>query len=115
MNWIRKTVIFVSLLIIAFFASQAEKSTVQIIEKQNTDSNFSKDIADSQAFIQPQANYQFAANIKTDQIIPTKWFESLLAVLPVHHTVNTVTNFANQSTNQSKKILLILYAFHFFW
>ncbi|KFF05862.1 hypothetical protein [Flavobacterium reichenbachii] len=115
MNWIRKTVIFLSLIIIAFFASQAEKATVQIIEKQNTDTNFSKDIADSQAFVQPQANYQFAANIKTEQIIPTKWFESLLAVLPPHQAVNTVTNFANQFTTQSKKVLLMLYAFHFFW
>ena len=47
MNWIRKTVIFISLLIIAFFAVQANESSIEINESQKTDTNFSIDYADS--------------------------------------------------------------------
>lgn len=115
MNWIRKTVIFVSLLIIAFFASQANESVVQIIESQQTDTNLSKDIADSSAFIQPQASYQFTANIKTHYPNIVKWFDTILMVIPSHQAVKSVSNFANQYSNQSKKILLLLYPFHYFW
>lgn len=115
MNWIRKTVIFISLLIIAFFASQANESVVQIIESQQTDTNFSKDIADSSAFIQPQASYQFTANIKTHYPNIVKWFNTILIVIPSHQAVKSVSNFANQYSNQSKKILLLLYPFHYFW
>jgi len=115
MNWIPKTVIFVSLLIIAFFAAQANESVVQISETQKTDTNFSIDHADSLAFIQPQASYQFAANIKTNPSVLIKWFDALLMVLPQHKAVKSTSNFANQFATQSKIVLLMLYPFHFFW
>jgi len=115
MNWIRKTVFFVSLLIIALFASQAGDTGMQKIETQKTDTNFCKDIADSLAFIQPQASYQFAANIKTNHLNAIKWFDSILLVVPQYQAVKSKSNFANQFASQSKKILLLLYPFHFFW
>lgn len=115
MNWIRKTIIFLSLLIIAFFASQANESVLQIIESQQTDTNFSKDITDSSVFIQPQSSYQFAANIKTSHPVILKWFDSLLLIIPQHKVDKTVSNFSNQFSTQSRKILLMLYPFHFFW
>ena len=115
MNWIRKTVIFVSLLIIGFFASQANHIDVQKIESQKTEANFSKDYANSLAFIQPQSNYQFAANIRTNHPAVIKWFDSLLAVVPRYKAVKSSSNFSNQFFNQSKKVLLMLYPFHFFW
>ncbi|WP_163410889.1 hypothetical protein [Flavobacterium ajazii] len=115
MDWIRKTVIFVSLLIMGIFAAQASNLPVQKIENQKTDSNFSKDIADSSAFIQPQGSYQFAASIKTDYPVEIKWFDSLLPVLPQHKTVKTLFDLTRQFSIQSKKISLLLYAFHFFW
>ena len=115
MNWIRKTVIFVSLLILAFFASQESNVAIQKIDTQKTDTNFSKDYADSLAFLQPQASYQFAANIKTNHPAIIKWFDSLLVVIPQHQVVKTASNFANQFSTQSKKVLLLLYPFHFFW
>ena len=114
MNWIRKTVIFLSFLIIAFFASQANESVVQIIESQQTDTNFSKDIVDSSAFIQPQSSYQFTA-IKTAHPAIIKWFDSLLIIIPQHKVAKTASNFSNQFSTQSRKILLLLYPFHFFW
>lgn len=114
MNWIRKTIFFVSLLIMAFFAVQADEFPVDKTESQKTDTNFCKDIADSLAFIQPQGSYQFAAN-KTDTVAVIKWFDTLLVVIPQHKAVRTAFNFTNQFTTQSKKILLLLYAFHFFW
>ena len=115
MNWIRKTVIFVALLIMGFFASQANQIAVQKIESQKTDTNFSKDFTDSQAFIQPQTSYQFAANIKTEYPAVIKWFDSLLVVVPQHRALESVSNFSNQFFTQSKKVLLMLYPFHFFW
>jgi hypothetical protein len=115
MNWIRKTVIFVSLLIIAFFASQESDAAMQKNESQKTETNFSKDYTDSPAFIQPQASYQFAANIKTNHPGIIKWFDSLLVVIPQHQLAKTASNFANQFSTQSKKVLLLLYPFHFFW
>jgi hypothetical protein len=115
MNWIRKTVIFVSLLILAFFASQESDAAMQKNESQKTETNFSKDYTDSLAFIQPQASYQFAANIKTNHPGIIKWFDSLLIVIPQHQVVKATSNFASQFSTQSKKILLMLYPFHFFW
>ena len=115
MNWIRKTIIFASLLIIAFFAYQANGIAVQKIETQKTDTNFSIYHSDSQAFIQPQACYQLIGNVKTSQPVLIKWFDSLLLVIPQHKAVNTTSNFANQFAAQSKKVLLMLYPFHFFW
>lgn len=114
MNWIRKTVFFVSLLIIAFFVSQESNSDVQKIEIQKTDTNFTKESTDSSAFIQPQSNYQLAANIKTNHPI-IKWFDNLLVVVPQYQLVKSASNFANQFSAQNKKVLLMLYPFHFFW
>ncbi|MNR54029.1 hypothetical protein D3C85_1741480 [compost metagenome] len=88
---------------------------MQKIESQKTDTNFSKDYTDSLAFIQPQGSYQFAANIKTSHPGIIKWFDSLLVVIPQHQVAETSSNFANQFTTQSKKVLLLLYPFHFFW
>ena len=115
MNWIRKTVIFVSLLILAFFASQESNAAIQKIDSQKTDTNFSKNYSDSLAFIQPQARYQLAANVKTNHPALIKWFDSLLVVVPQHKVVESASNFANQFSTQSKKVLLLLYPFHFFW
>jgi hypothetical protein len=115
MNWIRKTIIFVSLLIIAFFAIQANDSAVQNIDSKKSDTNFSLDHADSSAFIQPQDSYHFVGNIKTSQPGLIKWFDSLLVAVPQHQVINFTFNFANQFATQSKKVLLMLYPFHFFW
>ena len=115
MNWIRKTVIFVSLLIIAFFACQANEFSVQKTETSKTDTTFSIERSSSLAFIQPQASYQFVANIKTSPLNFIKWFETILIVIPHHQAVKLVSNFSSQHFNQSKKVLLLLFPFHFFW
>ncbi|RUT71948.1 hypothetical protein D0817_04475 [Flavobacterium cupreum] len=115
MNWIRKTVIFISLLLIAFFASQANDIAVEKNESQKTDTAFSVDTPDSLAFIQPQASYQFAANVKTSYTGVAKWFDAILMTTPGHQAVKSVTNFANQHLNQSKRVLLLLFPFHYFW
>ena len=115
MKWIHKTVICISLLLAGLFAYQADQLTVHISETQKTDSNFCKDIADSSAFIQPQGSYQFAANIKTNPTGILKCFDSLLPLIPQHQTVKSTTAYTKLFTTQSKKVLVILYAFHFFW
>lgn len=115
MNWIRKTVIFIALLLAGLFAYQADTASVHITETEKSDSNFCKDIADSSAFIQPQGSYQFAANIKTNPSGIIKCFDSLLPLIPQHQTVTSVIGYTKLFTTQSKKVLVILYAFHFFW
>ncbi|MCD0466475.1 hypothetical protein [Flavobacterium sp. ENC] len=115
MNWIRKTVIFVSLLIIAFFASQANDIAVEKNESQKTDTTFSVETPDSLAFIQPHASYHFAAHIKTNYTGVAKWFDAILITISGHQAVKSVTNFSNQYLNQSKKVLLLLFPFHYFW
>ncbi len=115
MNWIRKTVVFLSFLVIAFFASQESKAFVPQTDSQKSETIFSKDHTDSQAFIQPQGSYQFAANIKTNSFGIIKWVDSLLVVIPGHLVVKSTSGFSNQFSTQSKKVLLMLYAFHFFW
>ena len=115
MNQIRKTIIFISLLAIAFFAIQAEQVPVQKIETEKSDTNFSKDHVDTSDFIQPQTSYQFTANIKPSQSGLIKWFDSLLVLIPQHQAVKSVSNFTNQYSLQSKKVSLLLYPFHYFW
>ena len=115
MNWIRKTIIFVSLLIIAFFAFQANETAVSKTENQKTDPTFSVENVDTTEFIQPQASYQFAANVKTSYPNAIKWFDTLLMTIPGHQVIKSTSNFANQFLNQSQKIAVLLYPFHYFW
>jgi hypothetical protein len=98
-----------------FLHFKQSDAATQKNESQKTESNFSKDYTDSQAFIQPQASYQLAANIKTNHPAIVKWFDSLLVVIPQHQVTKATSNFANQFSTQSKKVLLLLYPFHFFW
>lgn len=115
MNWIRKTVILITLLLAGLFAYQADQSSVRIIETEKSDTNFCKDIPDSSAFIKPQGNYQLAANIKTNPTGIIKCFDTLLPLIPQHQTVTSTTAYTKLFTTQSKKVSVILYAFHFFW
>ncbi len=115
MNWIRKTVIFIILVLAGLFAYQADQASVHVIETEKQDTNFCKDIPDSSAFIQPQGSYQFAANIKTNPTGIIKCFDTLLPLIPQHQTVTSTTAYTKIFTTQSKKVLVILYAFHFFW
>lgn len=115
MNWIRKTVLFILLLISGFFAYQAACLPMQTIETKKSDTNLTMDITDSSAFIQPQTNFQLTAGIKTDYPVVIKWFDSLLTAVPERKAVKSAFNFTRQFSTQSKKISLMLYAFHFFW
>jgi len=115
MNWIRKTIFFLSFLIIAFFAFQANEIAVSNVENQKTDPTFSIENVDTSEFIQPQTTYHFGATVKTSYPNIIKWFDSLLMTIPVHHAVRSTSNFANQFLNQSQKIAILLYPFHYFW
>ena len=115
MNWIRKTVIFISLLIIAFFAAQANETSIEKTENTKTNTALSVDIPDSLSFIQPQAGYHFVGNIKTSYPNLAKWFDSILIIIPGHQAVRSVSNFNNQHLGHSTRIALLLYPFHYFW
>jgi hypothetical protein len=115
MNGIRRTIIFFSLLIISFFACQGNEITVEKTQTEKRDPAFSMELPDSLAFIQPQASYQFVANVKTNYPNIVKWFDAILMPIPRHQAVKSASNFANQHLNQSKRILLLLYPFHYFW
>jgi len=115
MNWIRKTVILITLILAGLFAYHADQASMHVIETEKSDTNFCKDIPDSSAFIQPQGSYQLAANIKTNPSGIIKCFDTLLPLIPQHQTVSVSTAYTKLFTTQSKKVLVILYAFHFFW
>ncbi|MBJ2125820.1 hypothetical protein [Flavobacterium sp. IB48] len=115
MNWIRKTIVLITLLLAGLFAYQADQASTRIIETEKSDTNFCKDIPDSSAFIQPQGSYQFAANIKTNPTGIIKCFDTLLPLIPQHQTVTHTTAYTKLFTTQCKKVSVILYAFHFFW
>ncbi|WP_166924464.1 hypothetical protein [Flavobacterium poyangense] len=115
MNWIRRTLIFVSLLIVSFFACQANEMAVEKTETKKRDTTFSIELSDSLAFIQPQSSYHFVANVKTSYPNLAKWFDAIVMTIPSHQTVKSASNFANQHLNQSKRILLLLYPSHYFW
>ncbi|PWB24495.1 hypothetical protein [Flavobacterium sp. HTF] len=115
MNRIRKTVIFISFLVIAFFAAQANSTSIEKTENTKTDTNLSVEIPDSLSFIQPQASYHFVGNIKTNYPALAKWFDSILMIIPAHEAVKSVSNFNNQHLGQSTRLSLLLYPFHYFW
>ena len=115
MKWIHKTVIFISLLAITFFAVQAEQVAVQKIETEKSATNFARNYVDTSDFIQPQSTYQFATTIKTCQPNLVKWFDNILILIPLHNVVKSVSNFSNQYSLQSKKVSILLYPFHYFW
>lgn len=115
MNWIRKTVIFVSLLIAVLFAFQADQNVVQISELQKSEHTFSVDNNDALAFIQPSVSYPILASTKTNYPAVLKWFDAILIEIPAYQSIAFANNFANQCFNQSKKLSILLYPFHFFW
>ncbi|MWB94815.1 hypothetical protein GON26_10595 [Flavobacterium sp. GA093] len=115
MNWIRKTLFLVTLLIVTLFAFQADQVTIEKNDEQKTENSFSTDQNDALAFIQPEATYHFAATQKTTHFAIVKWFDSLLTELPHFQAVKSANNFVNQCFNQSKKVSILLYPFHFFW
>ena len=115
MNWIRKTVIFVSLLFAVLFAFQADQNAVQKSEPQKSEHTFSVDSNDALAFIQPSASYHIVATAKTSSPAVLKWFEAILIEIPDYQSISFANNFANQCFNQSKKLSILLYPFHFFW
>jgi hypothetical protein len=115
MNWIRKTIFFVSLIIVTLFAFQADQTTIEKSDDQKTENSFSADQNDALAFIQPEATYHFVATEKTTHFPIVKWFDSLLIEIPDFKAVKFVNTFAHQCFNQSKKVSILLYPFHFFW
>ncbi|MCV9926842.1 hypothetical protein OIU83_04235 [Flavobacterium sp. LS1R49] len=117
MNWIRKTIIFVGLLALFLSAYSADRIAIDAIQPQKSDSNFAYDSIQASAFILPQTAFHVIADAKTNHPSPTlsKWFDSFLIVIADCKIRISVSNFANQILNQSKKISLLLYPFHYFW
>ncbi|MDX6181626.1 hypothetical protein SGQ44_06200 [Flavobacterium sp. Fl-77] len=115
MKWIRKTIIFVSLLFAALFAFQADQTAMDKRDSEKKENTFSVHNSDALAFIQPQASFQLVASAKTSYPVVLKWFEALLIEIPDYQSILFANNFANQCFNQSKKLSILLYPFHFFW
>ncbi|MCV9931853.1 hypothetical protein OIU80_06110 [Flavobacterium sp. LS1R47] len=117
MTWIRKTIIFVGLLMLFLSAYNADKVVIDIIQPQKTDSNITPDSIKTSAFIQPQASFHVVADLKTNYPSPSlsKWFDTFLIVIPDYKIQRITFNFADQIINQRKKISILLYPFHYFW
>ena len=59
MNWIRKTIIFIGLLIAVLFAFNANEVPAQTIKIEKSNSSFSANSIQSLDFIQPQVSNTF--------------------------------------------------------
>jgi hypothetical protein len=118
MNWIRKTITFVGLLMLFLSAYNADKVSIDVIQPEKTGSNFTYDNIQTSAFIQPQGSFHVIADVKTNYPSPptlSKWFDAFLIVIPDYKIQRSISNFASQTLNQSKKISILLYPFHYFW
>ena len=115
MDWIRKTLVFIGLSIAFLFAAHANKTFVEKIQQEKTDSSFSVDSIHSSVFIQPQANNSFASTQKNPDFSVSKYFENYLVVIPDLKIVTLFTPFANQDINRCEMVSLLLFPFHYFW
>ncbi|MBA4275755.1 MAG: hypothetical protein C0430_03205 [Flavobacterium sp.] len=115
MNWIRKTFIFIAFSIVFLFAFTANKSAVDKIPSAKNNSSFSVDGIHSSVFIQPQASSIVTPPHKTADFSASKYFETLLVVIPDLKISTTFTLFANQDINRCEMVSLLLFPFHFFW
>ena len=115
MNWIQKTAIFIGLSIAFLFAIAANKTVVNTIQVEKSNSSISLDSIHSSVFIQPQASVTIVSPQKTPNFSILKYFENYLVVVPILKNTTSFSLFENQDINLHKKVSLLLYPFHYFW
>jgi hypothetical protein len=115
MNWIRKTIIFIGLLIAVLFAFNANEVPAQTIKIEKSNSSFSANSIQSLDFIQPQVSNTFTSYHKTPDYTIAKYLENFLIAIPDFKISTFFIRFAKQDINRCEMVSLLLFPFHFFW
>lgn len=115
MNWFRKTVIFIGLIVVFLFAFSANEIPNPITQSEKTSSSLSFDSIHSSDFIQPHVNNLFTSQQKTPDYSISKYLENfLIAILDFKRNISFI-RFAKQDINRCEMVSLLLFPFHFFW
>jgi hypothetical protein len=115
MNWFRKTLAFVGLLIVFLFAFNVNEATVDSIKIEKSSSSVSVDNIHSSDFIQPQVSNTFTSYHKTLDYSIARYLENFLNVIPDFKISTIYLRFAKQDINRCQMVSLLLFPFHFFW
>ena len=115
MNWFRKTLVFIGLLIAFLFAFSASEAPIHTIKSEKSSSSVSVDSIHSSDFIQPQVSNTFTSYHKTPDYTIAKYLENFLIVIPDFKIRTFFIRFAKQDINRCEMVSLLLFPFHFFW
>lgn len=115
MNWFRKTLVFIGLLIVFLFAFSASEIPVQSIKIEKSNSSLSANSIHSSDFIQPQVSNTFTSYNKTPDYTIAKYLENFLNVIPDFKSSIFFIRFTKQDINRCEMVSLLLFPFHFFW
>lgn len=115
MNWIRKTISFIVLLVIFLVAFSATGNAMHIkIEKQSSP-KFSLEHIQNTAFIQPQSVYTVALQLEKESNPVIKWQSTFLTLNIKVAKLSCFNSYLNQDINRCEKVSILLFPFHFFW
>ncbi len=115
MNWIKKTILLIGLIVAFAFAFNANETVVEKIQIEKQDSSFSVDSSHSSVFIEPQTSNLIASTQKTVGYSVAKYFENYLVAIPYLKISTHLTVYANQDINRCEMVSLLLFPFHYFW
>ncbi len=115
MNWFRKTVVFIGLLIAFLFAFSVSEAPIPTSQLEKSSSSVSVDSIHSSDFIQPQVSNPFTSYHKTPDYTIAKYLENFLIAIPDFKITTFIIRFAKQDINRCEMVSLLLFPFHFFW
>lgn len=115
MNWFRKTVVFIGLLMAFLFVFSANEAPIHTIQSEQSNSSVSVDSIHSSDFIQPQVSNPFTSYHKTPDYTIAKYLENFLIAIPDFKISPFFIRFAKQDINRCEMVSLLLFPFHFFW
>lgn len=115
MNWIRKTVIFIGLVIVFSFAFSVNEVFVSNTPVEKSKTSLSAEKVHSSAFIEPQASNPLTFSQKNPDFSFSKYLENYLVSIPSLKIGISFAFFANQDINRCERVSLLLFPFHIFW
>ncbi|RKS13799.1 hypothetical protein [Flavobacterium sp. 120] len=115
MDFFRKTLVFIGLLIAFLFALSASEAAIHTTQLEKSSSSVSLDSIHSLDFIQPQVSNPFTSYHKTPDYTIAKYLENFLIAIPDFKISIFFIRFAKQDINRCEMVSLLLFPFHFFW
>jgi hypothetical protein len=115
MNWIRKIIAFLALIVVFVVVHHTAETTVA--KKQATQSNldFSAESIHCTAFIQPHTLSIVSLQSKNYSNPIARWQDVFILESANILKINYLNTFLEQDINRCKKVSILLFPFHFFW